>query len=553
MRPAQFLFMSVAALGLAACEPSEPEFAGAPPDMRRLTETQYQNAIRDIFGIEVEVTGRFDPLLRTQGLVAVGAREARITPTGFERFYNVARTVADRVTDPQHRATLIPCTPKAATATDETCARAFVTSTGRLLFRRALTANEADYFTKAANDAAAAQNDFYRGLGVSLASMLVTPQFLFVADTTEPDTTEASGERLTGEARASRLSFFLWNTTPDEALLAAAEKGELDAKDGLKRHVDRMLASPRAIDGIRAFFNDFLALEDFDNLEKDPVIYPTFTLEVAENAREQILKTIVHQLVTEGRDYRELFTTRQTFLTRALARVYRVPIDRTDNGWVPYEFTEASNRYGIQSQIALMALYAYPGRSSAVRRGRAVRELLMCQKVPDPPGDVDFSLFLDPNSPSKTARDRLTAHINAPACAGCHKITDPIGLSFENFDGAGQFRLTENGANIDVSGDLNGLAYIDPAGLAKALSADPAVASCAVSRLYSYAVGRAPGRDDTATIKYLDEAFAAGKYKLTDLIRKITLSDAFYAVSKPNVTSASSTETTVAAVSGAQN
>ena len=535
-------------LALGACEPAEPEVKGAPPDMRRLTEAQYQNVIADVFGIDVEVAGRFDPLLRTQGLVALGAREARITPTGFERFFNIARTVADRVTDEQHRHTLIPCAPKTLSAADDDCARAFLTQSGRLLFRRALTTTEADYFVKAANDAAVAHGDFYHGIATSLTSMLVTPQFLFVADTTETDPSDKAKERLTGAARASRLSFFLWNTSPDELLLSAAERGELDTADGVERHIDRLLTSPRATHGVRAFFTDFLALEDFETLEKDPVIYPTFTLDVAENAREQILRTIVHHLMIDGQDYRDLFTTRKTFLTRSLARLYRVPIDRTDNGWVPFEFTEAQARVGIQSQIALMALYAYPGRSSAVRRGRAVRELLMCQKVPDPPGDVDFSGFLDADSPKKTARERLIAHRTAPACEGCHKITDPIGLAFENFDGAGQFRTTENDAPIDASGDLNGLAYTGPVGLGQALRGDPAVASCAVNRLFSYAVGRAVSRDEAAVVKYLDKSFAAGRYNFPALMRRIASSDAFFAVSKPPVAAAAATptETTLA-------
>jgi len=545
MKLTRLISVCCAALALTACEDPEPKLKGAPPDMRRLTETQYENVISDVFGIDVDVAGRFDPLRRTSGLVAVGAREARITPTGFERFYNAAKTVSERVTDAEHRATLIPCTPADAAKADDACARAFMTQTGRLLFRRPLTTAEADYFVKAAGEAAGANGDFYRGLTTSLASMLVTPQFLFVADTTEADPADKSAERLDAYARASRLSFFLWNTTPDETLMAAAEKGELNDSASLARHVDRMMASPRAEVGMRAFFNDFLALEDFDTLEKDPLIYPTFTLEVAENAREQIVKTIIDH-VSRGEDYRDIFTTRKTFLTRALARVYRVPIDRTDNGWISYEFAADQNRYGIQSQIALMALYAYPGRSSAVRRGRAVRELLMCQKVPDPPGDVDFSLFTDPNSPSKTARERLTAHINAPACAGCHKITDPIGLSFENFDGAGQYRLTENEAHIDSGGDLNGAPYTGPEGLAQALRNDPATASCVVNRLYSYAVGRSVEQDDTAVVNFLDKGFAASKYKFVELMRKVALSDAFFTVSKPNTTAAASGEMAVA-------
>ncbi|MFL2769949.1 MAG: DUF1588 domain-containing protein [Rhodospirillaceae bacterium] len=122
----------------------------------------------------------------------------------------------------------------------------------------------------------------------------------------------------------------------------------------------------------------------------------------------------------------------------------------------PFEFSENDPRAGILTQVGFSALASHPGRSSPTLRGKSIREAVLCQKVPDPPGDVDFSLFEDPNSPNKTARERLTAHSTEPACAGCHKITDPIGLALEQLDGIGQLRTSENGVVIDVSGNLDG-------------------------------------------------------------------------------------------------
>src|SRR5690606_7737678 len=122
-------------------------------------------------------------------------------------------------------------------------------------------------------------------------------------------------------------------------------------------------------------------------------------------------------------------------------------------------FDENDPRAGLVSQVGFLAMASHPGRSSPTLRGQAIREHLLCQSVPEPPGDVDFTLFEDPDSSLKTARERLVAHANVPACAGCHKITDPIGLALENFDGAGQFRTTENGAPIDTSGELDGISF----------------------------------------------------------------------------------------------
>ena len=518
-------------LVLTGCGQSEPEISGAPPDMRRLTDEQYVNAISDIFGPHIKAESHADPLSRTEGLLAVGARSARITPTGFDRYYAQARTIAQRVVSPDNRASMFPCEPKDATAADTSCARQYFATVGRLLYRRPLTPAEIQTPTDAASEAAKVSGDFYRGIAVGLAGMLTTTKFLFIIDSVEPHPDESDDVRLTSYAKAARLSFLLWNTTLDDALLTAAENGELHTKDGLKRQVDRMMASHRLDTGVRAFFEDFLRFDQYETLEKDSIIYPAFTIQVAEDAKEQVLRTIVDHLILRNQDYRALFTTRQTFITGALARIYRVPTKRpADGAWVPFEFPEDDPRIGILTQIGFSALASHPGRSSPTLRGKAIREAVLCQQVPDPPGDVDFSLFEDPNSPNKTARERLTAHSTEPACAGCHKITDPIGLALEQLDGIGQLRTTENGAVIDASGDLDGTPFTDAAGLGRAVSTNPATTSCVTNRLVSYALGRGIGFEDRELLAYLEEGFADDGFSFPALLRRIALSDALFAV-----------------------
>ena len=526
---------------VAGCNAPEPKSAGGSPEMRRLTDQQYHNIMVDVFGAGVDIGAKFDPLQRTEGLSTLSTATARVTPDGFERFYTTARIVSGNVVDEEHRATLVPCDIANPAVADDACATKFFKDTGRLLFRRALSEKELAFFVKAAHEGAEVHKDFYQGLGVALSAMLVTPEFLFVADATEADPANAGQQRLTGYAKAARLSFLLWNTAPDDVLLAAAEKGDLHTKAGVERQVTRLIESPNLDQGVRAFFADFLDFQKFETLEKDPVIYPTFTSTVADDAREQVLRTISDVVVTRDADYRDVFTTTKTYMNRTLARVYRVSADRTDDGWSAYEFPKDDMRAGIQTQVAMLALYAHPGRSSPTLRGRAVRELLLCQHIPDPPGDVDFSLFNDPNSPNKTARDRLTAHQNAPACAGCHKLTDPIGLTFENFDGAGQFRTTENEVEIDTKGDLNGKPYIDPRGFAKALHDDPATSQCLANRLYAYSVGHAPAQGDREFVKYLETSFASDGYKFKSLLKRIALSDAFFIIKPKSAPPATAT------------
>jgi len=521
------------ALLLAGCGETEPQTNGAPPDMRRLTTEQYHNIVHDVFGDHIVVASRFDPLVRTEGLFAVGARNAPITRSGFEEFYKVARSVAEQVVREENRAVLIPCEPFNSDKSDETCSRRFFTDVGRYLYRRPLSDAELTIAVNTAKDVADELDDFYAGIEFSLTGLLVTPKFLFIVDETEEHPSAPAGLRLTAYAKASRLSFFLWNTGPDEILLAAAESGELHTDKGLARQVDRMMRSDLLSRGMRAFFEDFLDLEKFETLEKDTLIYPAYTINAAESAKEQLLRTIVHHTINKEAPYPEIFTTRETFIDSHLGRIYRVPVSRPDGGWEPYTFSSDDVRAGVLTQMGFLALFSHPGRSSATLRGKAVRELLLCQKVPDPPGDVDFSLFNDPNAPSLTARDRLTAHSTVPSCAGCHKITDPIGLGFEHFDGIGQFRTLEQGAIIDVSGDLDGSQFTDVRGLSQAMADHPGVPACLTNQLYSYASGRATDRGEREFVRFLEASFMKSGYSLRELLRDIAISDALYTVSPP--------------------
>jgi hypothetical protein len=374
---------------------------------------------------------------------------------------------------------------------------------------------------KAANEL----KDFYAGLAGALEGMLVSPQMLFLIEVSEPDPDNRGAERLDAYSLASRLSFFLWNSAPDAELLRAAESGEIQTPKGRERVVDAMLKSARVEHGVRAFFSDLLEFEKFNSLAKDPVEYPAVTGSTLADAREQTLRTIVHHLIEKDGDYRDLFTTRETFMSMNLAVVYGIP---AVDGWVPYEFPEDSSRPGLLTHVSFLASHAHPGRSSPTLRGKALRELLLCQKVPPPPPNVDFTLLEDPDASLKTARERLKVHSSNPSCAGCHLITDPMGLALENFDGAGSYRETEDGAELDTTGDLDGIEFNDVNGLAEALHDHPMLPSCLVRRMYSFGVGSPVSMStDREILAYLRESFIEHDFKLPDLMREIALSHAF--------------------------
>ena len=517
-------------IGLAGCGPSEPKTAGAPVSAQRLSATQYRQVISDVFAPDIKLGGRFEPGVRKNGLLAVGASAVAMSPSGFEQYDNMARSIAGQVVDAKHRDALIPCKPADAKKPDQACATATLTKYARLLFRRPATDKEMAEPIALAGQAADAKGDFYAGLSYGLAELLDSPSFIFRKDAAEPDPSDKTRPRLTAWSKASRLSFFLWNAGPDDELLRAAGAGELDSKSGLNKQVDRMLASPRIEGGVRAFFVDFLDFDQFDSLAKDATIYPVFGEKVAHDAQEQTLRTAVDLLVTQKGDYRDLFTTRKTFLTRNLGVVYQVPV-ASEKDWEAHEFAVDDPHAGILTQLSFTELHAHPGRSSSTLRGKAVREILLCQPVPSPPANVNFTVVQDTNNPNfKTARDRLTAHRTEATCAGCHKIMDPIGLGLENFDGVGQFRSSENGANIDASGEIDGLKFTDSASLGKAVHDNPAATACLVNSLYRYAAGRDFDPSERDWQKWLGEQFAANGYRLPDLMKTIATSDAFYAV-----------------------
>jgi hypothetical protein len=524
-----------AALALVGCGQKDdaPATKGGPVALRRLTEPEYRQIIADVFGTTIHVPGRFEPDIRANGLIAVGTSQESVAGSGIEQYDLTARGIAAQVVDETHRTSLIPCKPAKDTERDDACATQFLSKAGLLLFRRPLTDTELQTAVKSAGDSAQKLNSFYDGLADSLAALLVSPQFLFRHEAAVADRSDAGQQQLDAYSKASRLSFFLWDTTPDGELLAAAKNGDLDTDSGIKKQVDRMIASPRLNAGVRAFFTDMLGFDGFAALAKDPTIYPKYSGQVSVDAQEQTLRTLTDLLVTRDGDYRDIFTTRKTYLTRLLGSVYNVPVS-VENGWEEHTYAENDPRAGILMQVSFVALHSHPGRSSPTIRGKALREVFLCQKVPDPPGNVNFALVNDVKNPAfHTARARLDAHRTQATCAGCHKIMDPIGLAMENFDSAGGYRATENGSPIVTAGEIDGVKFDDVFGFTKALHDHPMAPSCVVNRIYSFGAGRPASKDEAEWINYQVKQFSSTGYHVPELMQRIASSKAFYRVSTP--------------------
>lgn len=514
---------------------AKPPAAPAPTisATRRLTETEYRHSVADIFGADIVVNGRFEPERREQGLLAIGAGMLSISASGFEQYYSIAKRVSDQVLDDKHRARFAVCKPSSATAADDHCSDVFVRQYGRLLFRRPLTTDEIAGRVKLAAEGAQQAHDYNAGLKLALTSLLTAPEFLFRVETLEPDPTNKSVMRLDGYSRATRLSYTLWDTTPDEALLEAAGRGDLQTEAGIEQQVDRMLASPALEAGLRAFFSDVLEFDLIDTVTKDADIYPKFSQEIAASSKEETLRMLVNELLVKNSSYLDIFTTRTTYINRALASVYQVPYLSTDP-WTQYTFAQNSDRSGILTDFSFLGVFSHPGRSSPTKRGAALREVFLCETPAQPPANVDFSIVNDTKNPSlKTVRARLLAHAEDDTCAGCHNKTDPLGLSLERFDSLAQHRTSENGDLIDVSAKLDGRNFEGTQGLGTLLSANPKVPACLVRDIYAYGVGHAPAATDKPWLQTQSDAFAADSYHVKSLLRRVAVSPVFYAPSAP--------------------
>jgi hypothetical protein len=220
-------------------------------------------------------------------------------------------------------------------------------------------------------------------------------------------------------------------------------------------------------------------------------------------------------------------------MNRNLGALYGVAIDEAAvSGWAPYTFGPDEHREGILTLAAFLMLDpTHEAKTSPTIRGKSIRELFLCQKVPAPPGNVDFSKFQDPKNPNPTVRERLTAHRENSVCAGCHAIMDPIGLSVENYDAVGNYRTVENNAPIDASGTFDGKPYQDAIALEQVLRDSPSVPNCVAERVYEYGVGRTVAAGERDWLKYLDERFARDRYQLPKLMRVVATSNAFHAAS----------------------
>ena len=414
-----------ALLLMPACEREVPEIDPPAPTLRRLTTAQYSNAVHDLFGEEVVVPRQLEPDVNLEGFFSIGAAVTSISPRGVEQYEEAAFAIAEQITAPG--AFDFDCEP--AGSADRACAQEILEGFARRAWSRPVTADEGDVLAGLATDAAEVLGDFHEGLQYGIAAILQSPKFLYRDELGEP---ADGGHRFTAFEVATRLSFLFWNTIPDDELLAAAESGALLTDEGVAEQADRLLADPRSRAGLRAFLSELFDLHRLDSLSKDPTVFVHMSDEVGPSAKEETLLGFEHLVFVEDDDFRNILTTQRTFLNRKLAAIYNVPAPTRD-GFGETVLPTTDMRRGLLGQVSVLALQSHPINNSPTLRGKFIRNVLLCHTIPPPPADVDTSIP-EPSGEAPTLRDRVQEHLQDPTCAGCHQITDPIGLAMEHFD-----------------------------------------------------------------------------------------------------------------------
>ncbi|APR86312.1 Hypothetical protein A7982_11661 [Minicystis rosea] len=510
--------------------PVGPTIKPAAAGARRLIGRQYVGSIRTLLGnaAAAAATPPADPQL--SGLEAIGATDLATAPSSVEAYEVSARAVASAaVADPATVAKIVPCVPNGYT--DYPCLRAFVTSFGHQAYRRPLTDAEITRVTKAGVTAANAYASFDAGLEAAISTMLQSPYFLYIVELGVPDAKDPTIHRLTGSEMATRMSFFLLNSTPEPALLESAEKGELETDEAIRKAAEQMIARPEAKGALAAFYDEVYHLRDVATIQKDAALYPQWTAGLRAAMREETLRLIEDVVWTRDADAHEILTADYTFVNAELASFYGVAAPPAGQ-FVKVNLPAAQKRAGVLGHASILSRGAHQKDTSPTRRGVFVREALMCDPVPPPPPTVNPT-FPEESTPM-TAKQKLVQHMNDPSCSGCHSLMDPIGFALENFDSIGAYRTTDQGFPIDAEGSVEDIgSFVGPAELASLVAKDPRSTSCTVLKLYRHSMGHLETDGEQPAVDALVKAYADSGRSLQGLLVELCASRAFRLVGDP--------------------
>lgn len=492
-----------------ATRPSGHSAAKPKAVLRRLTHSQYNNTVRDLIDDRTSPASQFPPEDFVNGF-RNQYQSMNLSPLQMEAYSAAAERLARhafRGTDP------------AAFGPD------FVRKFGLKAFRRPLTPDELARYGKLH----ASEKDPLKAVRLTVEAMLQSPAFLFRLDETDNPAWKAY-------ASASRLSYSLWDTMPDEELLRAAERGELNSREGVERAARRMLSDPRAKAALDEFTSQWLRFDRMLTASKDRRIFQAFSRETAFAATEEA-RMFVAGLVWSNTNFMEFYTSDYGYANADLAKIYQVEAPKEFDR---VRFPDSSERAGILGQTLFLALTSKPADTSPTARGIFVREQFLCQHVPEPPPGVAADLPAVTEDKPRTNRDRMSEHQSNPACSTCHSLVDPIGFGLEKFDAIGARRekvkilffpgnLSPNRKappkevllDVDTTGSVAGIEnsnFQSPRELGRVLAASPVCQECVVKQYFRYIAGRMETVADRPAIRAAFERFRDSGFRFQEMM-----------------------------------
>lgn len=491
--------------------------------LARLTAIEYENAVRDLLGVEGDFAAGFPGAAKVAGFDIIDSAPSEFELDGYAK---AAVAVAEAT-----GLGALPCSPEEIG--EDACADAFIEDFGRRAFRRPLEDAQREMLWAWFEDGRA-DDGFEGGVRQLVQGVLQSPAFIYHLEVGEPHPTLTGVFVLDDYELASRLSFMLWQSTPDRALLDAADAGALSDPSGREEHTRRMLEDPRARDAVGSFHQQWLGTDRRTAPARDADRFADFDDQVWAGMGEETTQFASAVIFDGDATLETLLGARWSVMPPELADYYGVAeADRTplESGGdsVRVEFSDG-RRGGLLALGATLTAAAHSEQTSPVLRGKLVIEQLLCEHLSPPPADVDDTPpEVDPDA---TAQERLERHLTDPSCTACHARIDPLGFGFEHFDAVGRYRERDGNVDVDASGEIVAVPEISGPfyglrELSEKLAVSERTQRCVTRQWFRYALARPDQEEDQCRIDSLTEAFVHSGGDVHELIVQIATADAF--------------------------